>query len=43
MISQGVHRLTEAQQGLSLNVAVIVLWTALFGLSGLSRPAKWDT
>jgi BCCT family betaine/carnitine transporter len=33
MISQGVSRLTEAQQGLPLEVAVIVIWTALFGLS----------
>ncbi len=33
MISQDVSRLTEAQQDPSLDMAVIVIWAALFGLS----------
>lgn len=33
MTSQGVSRLTGAQQGLSLDVAGIVIWSVLFDLS----------
>ncbi len=33
MTSQGISRLTGAQQGLSLDVAVIVIWSAPFDLS----------